>query len=391
MPRSVFPSVFRSALILLPIIAVSACGESNSYRPPPPSEVGVRAPETRKVTIYREFTGTTQPFKKVDLVARVQGFLEEVGFADGERVSKDKLLFRIERTSYETSLKIAEASVVQQQAQLVQAEADLARQTSLAERQVASAAKFDESRAKRDSAAAALEQAKGQVQQARLNLSYTEIRAPFDGIVSARQADPGALVGAGQPTKLATIYQNAPIYVSFNITEQQAILARSRIGTPGADLKDIAPIPVEVGMQTETGFPHTGRIDYVAPDLDAATGTLSVRAVLDNKKAELLPGLFVRVRVPVTKDVEALLVPDNVLGSDQQGRYLLIVDGDDMVVQRHVQTGDLVDGGLRIVTSGLATSDRVVVTGIQRASPGSKVKPVTVSAAASAQGGKTQA
>ena len=142
----------------------------------------MRKPESRKVTVYREFTGTTKAFQRVDLVARVQGFLDTI--------------------------------------------------------------------------------------------DYTEVRAPFDGIVSARLADVGALVGAGGPTKLASIYRNDPMYVSFAITEQQAILARSHTGKSGLGLKEIAPIPVEVGMPTEPGFPHAGRIDYVAPDLDAATGAL---------------------------------------------------------------------------------------------------------------------
>ncbi|MCC7347672.1 MAG: efflux RND transporter periplasmic adaptor subunit [Variibacter sp.] len=372
------------ATALLAVLCVSACGERNTYQPPPPVEVGVRKPEIRKVTIYREVTGTTQPSKRVDLVARVQGFLEKIAYTDGERVAKDHLLFRIERAPYETNLLIAQAAVTQQQALLAQAESDLARQTALTQRQVASEARFEDARAKRDSAAAALAQANAQVQQAEINLSYTEIKAPFAGVVSARLADEGALVGAGGPTRLATLFQIDPLYVTFSISEQQAILARRRVGASGTDLKDLAPIPVEIGMQTEDGFPHAGQIDYVSPDLDAATGTLGVRAVLDNKTAGLIPGLFVRVRIPVMRDVEAQLVPDAALGADQQGRYALVVDENDTVVQRPVEIGDLIDGGLRIITSGLKPEDRVVVTGIQRASPGAKVKPLDAAAPAKA-------
>lgn len=365
-------------------LAVGGCGDSNTYQPPPPAEVGVLKPGLRKVTIYREFTGTTQATKRVDLVARVQGFLGEIAYSDGEKVEKDRLLFRIERAPYETSLAIARSAVAQQEALLAQAEAELARQSALAQRQVTTEARFDDARAKRDSAAAALEQAKGQVRQAEINLAYTEIKAPFDGVVSARQADQGSLVGTGGVTKLATIYQTSPIYVSFSISEAQAILARRRLGAAGLTIRDIEPVPVEIGVQGETGFPHAGQIDYVSPDLDATTGTLVVRALLENKDAALVPGLFVRVRVPVLRDVEALLVPDAALGNDQQGRYLLVVDDKDVVSQRPVETGDLVDGGQRMITKGLKPAERIVVTGVQRATPGAKVKPIEVTVTAQA-------
>ncbi len=369
------------ASILTIIAALTGCGERNTFQPPPPAEVGVRTPELRKVTIYREFTGTTQASKRVDLVARVQGFLDDVTYTDGEKVAKDRVLFRIERTPYQTSLQIAQATIQQQEALLAQADADLGRQTQLSQRQISSEARFDDSRAKRNSAAALLEQAKGQAQQAQTNLGYTEVKAPFAGIVSARQADQGALVGAGGATKLATIYQTSPIYVSFNISEQQAVLARRRLNAEGLTIKDLGPMPVDVGIPGETGFPHVGQIDYVSPDLDAATGTLGVRAALENKDSALVPGLFVRIRVPVMRDVDGLLVPDSALGNDQQGRYVLVVDANDVVVQRHVETGDTVDGGLRMITGGLKPGERVVVSGLQRATPGAKVKPVEALAA----------
>jgi len=264
----------------------------------------------------------------------------------------------------------------------VQAEADLNRQLTLQQRQVASEAKLDESRSKRDSTVAAIEQAKGQVQQAKINLSYTLIKAPFAGVVSARLVDPGSLVGAGGPTKLATIVQIDPIYVNFSVNEQQVLQIREQLRSQGLTIKDLGPIPVEVGTQTETGFPHAGKIDYIAPDLDQGTGTLPVRALLDNKDTALLPGLFVRVRVPVERNVEALLVPDRALGNGQQGRYLLLVNDKNIVQQRPVETGDAIDGGLRIIKGGLQPGDRVVVSGIQRAVPGSVVKPIDVAPAA---------
>jgi len=363
---------------------LAACEDRNKYQPPPAPEVGVETPQRRPVTLYLELTGNTTAFNKVDLVARVQGFLDKVGYKDGDKVAAGTTLFEIERAPYETSLQIAEASRAQQEALLVQAEAEFNRQLTLQQRQVASEARLDESRSKRDATIAALEQAKGQVQQAKINLGYTEIKAPFAGVVTARLVDPGSLVGAGGPTKLATIVQIDPIYVNFNVNEQQVLQIRNQLRSQGLTIKDLGPIPVEVGLQTETGFPHKGVINYIAPDLDQSTGTLPVRALLDNKAGVLLPGLFVRVRVPTQRDLESLLVPDRALGNNQLGRYVLVANAKDVVEQRQVETGDAIDGGLRIIKSGLSAQDRVIVNGIQRAIPGSTVKPVDAPAATSA-------
>ena len=372
------------ALVCGASLLLGACEDRNKYQPPPAPEVGVAKPQQRPITLYLELTGNTSAFNKVELVARVQGFLAKVGYKDGDRVAAGTTLFEIERAPYETSLQIAEASREQQAALLVQAEADLSRQLALQQRQVASEARLDESRSKRDATVAALEQAKGQVQQAKINLGYTEIKAPFAGVVTARLVDPGSLVGASGPTKLATIVQVDPIYVNFNVNEQQVLQIRDQLRSQGLTIKDLGPIPVEVGLQTETGFPHKGVINYIAPDLDQSTGTLAVRALLDNQDRVLLPGLFVRVRVPVQSAVESLLVPDRALGNNQLGRYVLVVNDKNIVDQRQVETGDAVDGGLRIIKSGLAPQDRIVVTGTQRAIPGTAVKPVDAPVTASA-------
>jgi membrane fusion protein, multidrug efflux system len=371
------------AMVCFASAMLAGCDDSNKYQAPPPAEVGVQKPQLRRVTLYLELTGNTSAFNKVDLVARVQGFLEKIGYKDGDRVTARTTLFQIERAPYQTSLEIAQATQKQQEALLVQAEADLNRQLTLQQRQVASEAKLDDSRSKRDSTLAALEQAKGQVQQAKINLDYTEIKAPFAGVVTARLVDPGALVGAGGPTKLATLVQVNPIYVNFSVNEQQVLQIREQLRSQGLTIKDLGPIPVDVGLQTETGFPHSGVINYIAPDLDQSTGTLPVRALLDNKQTVLLPGLFVRVRVPVQRDVESVLVPDRALGNGQQGRYLLVVNDKNVVEQRSVETGDAIDGGLRIIKGGLKPEDCVVVSGIQRAIPGSVVKPVDATLAAS--------
>jgi multidrug efflux system membrane fusion protein len=376
-----------AALALL----LTACGDRNTYQPPPPAEVTVAKPEQRKVTLYMEVTGSTAAYNRVDLVARVQGFLEKVGYKDGADVKKGDLLFQIDKKDFEIQLQIAEATQAQQEALLLQADADLKRKQDLVKTAAVSIAQVDESRAKRDSTLGALEQAKGQVAQARRNLDYTTIVAPFDGTVSARYVDPGAMVGAGEPTKLATIVQQKPIYVKFNIDEQQVLTVREQMRIAGVKLADLGPIPVGIGLQTEQGYPHTGTLDYVAPEIDSSTGTLAGRAIFDNKDNVLTPGLFVRVRIPKQQNVVSLLVPDVALGTSQEGRYVLVVNDKNVVEQRQVQIGELVDGGLRIINSGLEPKERVVVGGVMRALPGNTVVPVMTTASAAAAVGNDAA
>jgi RND family efflux transporter MFP subunit len=376
----------RIGVAFTSILLLGACEQQNKYQPPPPAEVTVAKPEQRKVTLYMEVTGSTAPLNRVDLVARVQGFLDKVAYKDGAAVKKGDLLFQIDQQDFKIALQIAQASQEQQEALLLQAEADLKRKQELVKTSAVSVASLDDSKAKRDSTVAELAKAKGQVEQAKRNLAYTTITAPFDGNMTARLVDPGAMVGAEGPTKLATIVQIDPLYVKFNIDEQQVLTVRERMRQMGVTLKDLGPIPVDIGLQTEKGYPHTGTLDYVAPEIDSSTGTLAGRAIIDNKVGLLEPGLFVRVRIPKQNDVESLLVPDVALGNNQRGRYLLVVDDKNVVEQRQVDVGELVDGALRIVKSGISATDRVIVGGEMRALPGNTVVPVTASAAADKAG-----
>lgn len=356
------------------------CNEKQAYQPPPPTEVGVAQPIQRNVTRYLEVTGQTNAAKRVDLVARVQGTLTEIRHKDGAAVKQGDVLFVIEQDNYKLSLQLAEASQTQQNALLAQAEADLARQKQLASRQAASEAALDNALSKRDSTAAARDQAAAQVAQAKLNLAYTEVKAPFDGIVSARLVDEGALVGVGGPTPLASIVQSDPVQVKFSLDEQIVLRIREAMRQRNLTLASLGTIPVEIGLDTEKGYPHAGRLDYVAPELDVASGTLTVRAEVPNPDRVLLPGLFVRVRLPLQRDVPSLLVPDGALGASQAGRYLLVVNAQDVVEQRPVEIGDLTEGGLRAIRSGLGAQDRVIVGQLQSAIPGAKVRPVAADA-----------
>jgi RND family efflux transporter MFP subunit len=362
-----------AAAIVLSFVLLSGC-EKNAFVPPPPPAVEVAMPVQRAVTRYLETTGNTAPIKQVDLVARVQGVLQAINYRDGAFVKEGTSLFTIEPETYKLKLDQAQAAEAGAQASLKQADADFKRQSDLVARQAVSQATLDTSTSTRDNAQANLQQAQANTKIAAVNFGYTNVAAPFDGIVTAHLVSVGELVGAASPTQLATIVALDPIYVNFNVNEQDVLRIRAEAAKRGITISDLRQLPIEVGLQTETGFPHKGEIDYIAPMLNQSTGTLPVRGLLPNADRILLPGFFVRVRVPVDKQDNALLVPDVSLGSDQSGRYVLVVNGDNVVEQRKVQTGQL-EGDLRVIESGLKPDDKVVTAGLLRAIPGQKVDP----------------
>jgi RND family efflux transporter MFP subunit len=352
---------------------LSAC-EQNSFVPPPPPKVEVAAPVQRSITRYLEATGNTAPIKNVDLVARVQGFLQSINYKDGTFVKEGATLFTIEPETYKLKLEQAQSAEAGAQASMKQADADFKRQSDLVQKQAVSQATLDSSTSTRDNAQANLQQAQVNTKIAAVNYGYTNVVAPFDGIVSAHLVSVGELVGVASPTQLANIVALDPIYVNFNVNEQDVLRIREEAKRRGMTIDEIRQLPVEIGLQTESGFPHKGKLDYVSPTLNQSTGTLAVRGLLPNPDRVLLPGFFVRVRVPFDEQANALLVPDVALGSDQAGRYVLVVNGENVVEQRKVQTGPL-EGDLRVIESGLKGDDRVVTAGLLRAIPGQKVDP----------------
>ena len=361
------------ALAALSLFLLTAC-EQNTFVPPPPPKVEVAVPVQRAVTTYFDATGNTTAIKSVDLVARVQGFLQSIDYQDGTFVKEGTTLFTIEPETYKLKLEQAQAAEAGAQASLKQSEADFKRQSDLVQRQAVSQATLDTSTATRDNAQANLQQAQVNTRIAALNYSYTNVTAPFDGVVSAHLVSIGNLVGAGSPTQLATIVALNPIYVNFNVNERDVLRIREDARKRGMTVNELRQLPIEVGLQTDAGFPHKGNLDYVSPSLNQSTGTLPARGILPNPDRVLLPGFFVRIRVPFDEQKDALLIPDTALGADQAGRYLLVVNADNVIEQRKVQIGSL-DGGLRVIESGLKPDDRVVIAGLLRAIPGQKVDP----------------
>ena len=373
LPSGRFLPALAAALPLLG--ALAGCDQRNSYVPPPPPKVTVAQPVKGTITLYLEATGNSAAINTGNLVARVPGFVDSINYKDGDLVKKGQVLFTIEPESYKLKLNQSQAAEDSSRATLKQNEADFERQKNLVKSNAVSQSAYDASLAARENARANLEQAEINTKLAAINYGYTSVAAPYDGIVTARQVSLGDYVGGtSSPTVLASIVQLDPIYVNFTVDEQDVLRIRAEVRKRGMTPEDLKKVPVEVGLQTEEVYPHKGTLNYASPTVDASTGTLAARAILNNPDRVLLPGLFVRVRVPTGTLEDALQVPEIALGTDQGGRYLLVVGKDNVVEQRKVTLGPR-NGTLRVIDKGIGPDDRVIVAGLLRAIAGQKVEP----------------
>jgi RND family efflux transporter MFP subunit len=369
-------SAIRAALVSLSAAALvaglSACSRNPAFVAPPPPPVTVSNPLLAPIQDAADFTGQASASRTVDLVARVSGFLKEVRFADGADVEKGQLLFQIEPDQYQAQVALSRATLEEQQANLKSAELDFDRKSTLQRQLAASQADYDKALATRDSARASVAQAQANLKIAELNLSYAKIEAPFSGRIGRRLVDAGNLVGQGSATKLATLSQVDTIYVYFNINERDLLQVRQELNERGVTRESVLKLPVYAGLADEKGTPHQGRLDFVDTGVDPSTGTLQARAVFDNAKGVLIPGLFTRIRIPFGTPKQSLLVPETAVSIDQVGPYVLLVDANGAVVLRRITLGVL-ENGLRVVAQGLTATDRVIIDGLQNATPGRKV------------------
>jgi membrane fusion protein, multidrug efflux system len=368
-----------AVLAAIAALALTGCGSRNTFVPPPPPKVVVAQPLQKPVTLYVYLTGNTAAYRTANLVARVQGYLESIDYQDGAAVTKGTQLFSIERDVYQAQLDQVKAQLAHDQGVLAEAKVNLTRYQTLEQQKSIAAQQAEDQAAVVDQDKATVDLDQANVDNANINLGFTKVLAPFDGIVTNHQVDIGNLVGASGPTTLATIVQTDPIYVNFTLSEPQFLSIRrsnAQAGLPisTADLAYLATIAVEIGLQDEDGYPHKGHVDYVSPQIDPSTGTVAVRGIFENKNNALVPGLFVRVRGPVGHQDKALLTRADAIGTSQEGSYLLVVGADNVVQRKVVKTGQT-QGQLIIIESGLDPGDWVVVEGIQQAFPGAKVEP----------------
>lgn len=355
----------------------------------PPPQVRVDKPVARDVTEYVVFTGNAGAVEEVDLRARVSGFVTKVHFADGERVSRGQPLFTIDERPYQIARDQAAAEVDKQAAELAELEREVARNSPLVAKNVVTREQYEILVAKRDMSKAMLEKARAALAQAGLDLEFCTITSPLDGRISARNVSPGDLVTADSTASrpLVTVVTTQPVHVYFEADERSVLRSRARAqaaraerdangGEPVAwrNIRELA-IPVEVALVADEGFPRQGVLDFVDVAAAATTGTIRCRAELPNTDELVLPGMFVRVRLPAGDPEPAVLVPERAIGLDQGRRYVCVVGPDDRVEHRTVELGSQ-EGDLRVITKGLSGDERIVVEGIQRARDGAVVRPV---------------
>jgi RND family efflux transporter MFP subunit len=359
--------------LVLCIGAAPSCGSGNRYAPPPPPEVTVEQPVEKEVTIYSEFSGHTAAYASADIRARVQGYLQSYDFTPGSDVKKGDLLFVIEPTLYQAQFDQAKADLAGKEAQYRAAEQQLEITQAIYQRSAGSRADLVTKTQARDLAKAEVDNARALLEAAALNLSYTHIYAPFDGLIDRNLVDIGNLVGQGTPTLLATIVRYDPIYAYFTMSERELLDYREWLHSGGGPAKDPSDVAY-LSLASDQGFPHVGRVDYTSNRVDPDTGTIEIRSVFANPDHRILPGLFARVRLPMSHG-PALLIPEAAVSSDQGGRYLLVVNDKNVVEYRRVHVGPVIEGEMRVVQEGVGKNDWVVVNGLQRARPGGEVKP----------------
>jgi len=374
----------QAAAILLVVWIFAACDQRNEYVEPPPPKVTVAKPLQQEIIDYLEFTGTTHAFEEVEMRARVAGFLQSMEFTPGTQVEKGDLLFVIDPSEYQAELDAAEAELGSAEATLKRAQTEFARAQKLFKQKAGAQTDVVKWRGERDVAKAAVARAKAKVEKAGLDLSYTKVTAPITGRVSRNLVDLNNLVGEGEPTLLTKVTRIDPMYAYFNLNERDLlkVMAMYRQETkekgldPAKDSAARADLTVSLELANEEGYPHQGIVDFAESGVDPATGTLQLRGVFPNPGSApvLLPGLFTRLRMPIDKRENALLVTERAIGSDQDGRFLLTVNSENVVEKKPIRMGRLVDG-LRVIEEGLQPDNRVVVNGIQRARPGARVDP----------------
>jgi multidrug efflux system membrane fusion protein len=386
MTRAIF---LTSVLFAAQLVAGCDNQQAAGSGPPPPPPVTVARPLQKMITEWDEYTGRFTALESVEVRARVSGFIESVHFNEGQMVKQGDLLFVIDRRPYQLAVEQAKADLERAHAKLEIASLDVQRGAPLVRNQTVTEREFDTRKSTEKDAAGQVGSADAAVKQAELNLEWSEVRAPISGRISDKRVDAGNLITGGPSgaTLLTVIVSVDPIHFVLDASEADFLhyLRLAQAGTRPSS-RDVQN-PVAVRLADETDYVHKGRMDFVDNAINPKTGTMRGRAIFDNNDGFLTPGSFGRIRL-FGGEHDALLVPDAAIASDQSRKIVFTVADDGTVGTKLIELGPIVDG-LRVIRSGLAATDRIVIDGIQRARPGQKVKPedgkieaVTVEAAA---------
>lgn len=363
------------ALVLV-AFALAGCNHQESAFEPPPPAVTVSRPIEREVIEWDEYTGRLDSVESVDVRARVSGLIESAPFQEGSIVKNGDLLFVLDKRTFQAAVNRAEANVLESEAAYKAAESDAKIAEELFAQRAGSEIDKINKAGKRDTAKAQIAAAKAALESAKLDLEFCEVRAPIDGRISNKLVTPGNLIngGAGQATLLTTVVSQDPIYC-YITADEASVLKYAQLAREGKRVSArYAKIPTFMAVASETGFPHEGVVDFVDNRIDPNTGTIRGRGVYPNTDGFLQPGMFARVRIPGSGRYTTLLIPDEAIGADQNRRFVLVLNAEDIVEMHAVKLGALF-GELRAIESGIKPGDRVIVKGMQRARPGTKVNP----------------
>lgn len=368
--------------MVLLITQLSGCdkGVAQNAAPPPP-EVSAAPVLIKPVSQWDNFNGRVEAVQSVQLRPRVSGYIDAVNYREGDEVRKGQVLFTIDDRSYRAALEQAKAELARARSQASLARSESGRSEKLIGTQAISREAWEQRRSAASQAQADVLAAEAAVDMAQLNLDFTRVTAPIDGRASRAMITAGNLVTAGDSASvLTTLVSQQQMYVYFDVDENTFLnyQAMARQG------QQRHALPVEIALVGEQGFPHQGKIDFLDNQLTASTGTIRMRALLDNQQRQFTPGLFARVRLPGSAQFEAVLIDDKAVLTDQDRKYVYVVDGEGKAQRRDIQPGAMVDG-LRIVKSGLQSSDKVIIAGLQKVfMPGMPVtaQPVAMRAAA---------
>lgn len=358
---------------LLCLVAFSGCGKKTSPEPTAP-EVTVAQPLQQNVRHYYDLTGNIESVEAVDILARVEGFLEKVHFEDGQDVKEGDILFTIEQDVFKANMLQAEAGLQSAIAERDRAQADFERVKQAVVSGAVSEQERDLKEAERDIAVAAVANAEAALKQAKLQLSYTTVTSPVTGRVSRRFVDVGNLVSPTKNTLLTRVVAFDPMYVYSNISERLLTELLRKSGKTDEERRK-SGAKMMIGLSDEKDFSHEGALNFFDNRIDEATGTVQIRGTVPNKQRLLYPGMFVQIRIPSLRETPSLLIHEKAIGTDLGGKFVLVVTGEDNTVdRRYVKLGQLYDD-MRVIEEGLEAEDFYIYKGLQRARPGLPVTP----------------